>query len=95
MLSREYLRLDGCPDGRSIHDDTLKNIIWQGRNQSMHYEEGSYKKAVKDCFTNLKNKVDDKFDLMINTKKNLAYEIVTDILAWNDYDSYHKDMMGL
>jgi hypothetical protein len=31
----------------------LRDIIWQARNQSMHYEEGSFKKALVDLFSML------------------------------------------
>jgi len=77
-----------CPDGRLIGSEPLKNIIWQGRNQSMHFEEGNYNISVQDCFHNLETICDAKFQL---SNKNLAFEMVT-LLGWKSYEDYKNDM---
>ena len=45
--------LDACQDGRMIRGDVLKNVIWYGRNQSLHFEEGNYRKPLIACFRKL------------------------------------------
>lgn len=75
--------LEYCDDGRQVLGDVLKNVIWQGRNQSMHYEEGRYSKALLACFNNL--------GYATVPAKNLAKEVI-DILGWNSYQEYETDM---
>lgn len=36
--------LSSAPTGRMIGSAAVRDIIWQGRNQSLHYEEGNPKK---------------------------------------------------
>ena len=90
------MRLDGCPEGRIItgkagRSEPLKNVIWWGRNQSMHFEEADYKKALIACFLNL------GFDLTADTYKqrNLAKEIVLHVLKWTTYEMYEADLRCL
>lgn len=40
-ISIVHRGLGSCPNGRSIGNEALKNIILQWRNQSMHYEENN------------------------------------------------------
>ena len=93
-ISTIHGNLDNCPEGRKIGPETLKNIIWQGRNQSLHCEEGNPHKKVKNCFLNLKNEFGKDFDLSLNPTSNKAKKIV-DVLGWEDYDQYEKDMISL
>lgn len=93
-ISIVHSGLQNCPNGRLIGSETLKNIIWQGRNQSMHYEESRvkpYKAFVSDCFTNLERDFGSKFTL---TDKNLSREIVY-LLGWDNYQQYENDMISL
>ena len=62
-ISLVHGNLNSCPDGRSIGRETLKNIIWQARNQSMHFEEGNPRLPVRTCFANLEMDFGAKFSL--------------------------------
>jgi hypothetical protein len=86
--------LNNCPDGRSIGSEKLKNVIWQGRNQSMHYEEGNLKQSVKNCFANLESTFGSQFSLILHSRKNLAHHVI-DLLGWKDYATYEADMRTL
>lgn len=77
--------LDNCIDGRIIKNEPIKNIIWQGRNQSLHYEEGTFRPPIVRCFGNLGIEL---------KAENLAKEII-DILDWNTYENYEKDLISL
>ncbi len=83
-----------CPPGRNIGSETLKNVIWQGRNQSIHCEEGNPKQKVKDCFSNLANDFGNEFDLTTDYTVNKARKII-DLLNWSIYNNYEKDMITL
>ncbi|MEH1810465.1 hypothetical protein [Nostoc sp.] len=87
--------LENCPDGRGIGNEVLKNIIWQGRNQSMHYEENKILKPVKICFQNLEASFGNEFALSLHPGENFAQKIVINVLAWNDYQAYKYDMISL
>jgi hypothetical protein len=39
----------------------LKNVIWQSRNQALHWEDDSFSKAVNLCFEELARDVHRNF----------------------------------
>src|SRR5205085_1103080 len=43
-----------CPAGRSVGSQDLKEVIWQGRNQAIHWEEGKFKQSLEKCFESLR-----------------------------------------
>jgi hypothetical protein len=86
--------LSQCPDGRSIGSEKLKNVIWQARNQSMHYEEENFKQPVIDCFFSLESSLGNQFPLSLNRHKNLAHDVVEE-LGWKDYSIYESDLKSL
>ena len=86
--------LSQCPDGRSIGTEKLKNVIWQARNQSLHYEEGNFNQHVTNCFANLEISLGNKFSLSLNMGKNLAHDVIEE-LGWKDYSTYESDLKSL
>lgn len=46
-ISLKYGDRNTCPPGRIIGGQELKEIIWQGRNQALHWEDGSFQNPVK------------------------------------------------
>ena len=84
--------LQPCPNGRGVGSQPLKTIIWQGRNQSLHWEEGNPKQPVIDCFDQLDIDFGDEFT-PYNTS-NLAFNVVR-ILNWKTYESFESDMQSL
>ena len=81
-----------CPNGRSIGSQSLKNVIWQGRNQAIHWEEGKLNSAVKSCFQTLAAEYDPTFADFLS--RSLAFEIVG-VLEWRDYAAFEADMLLL
>lgn len=94
-LSIVHGSLSAIPAGRTIGSQDLKDIIWQSRNQSNHYEEGNYRKGVTDCFNILKNEFGEDFNLSINGNTNLSTNIIYDVLCWQNYEDYKNDMLLL
>ncbi|MCX5962744.1 MAG: hypothetical protein NT070_06235 [Cyanobacteria bacterium] len=93
-ISKVYGSLDSCPDGRGLGSEKLKNLIWQGRNQSLHYEEGHFRRPVQDCFANLAATFGNQVSLALHPQENLAYEVI-EILGWKQYSVYISDMQSL
>ena len=79
----------GCPDGRMIAEMPLHELIWQGRNQAIHWEEGEFRKPVERCFQQLTKSVDSVFGEYLN--RSMAYEVIR-LLGWNSFDDFANDM---
>ncbi len=91
-ISVAHKGLSKCPSGRCVGTtEFVKNVIWQSRNQSMHYEEGNYSSQVKSCFSNLA--IDFGRHLSL-ASDNLAIDVL-DVLGWSSYSNYESDMMVL
>lgn len=90
-ISAVHGKLDASPDGRTEAGVVLKDLIWQGRNQAMHWEEGKPHKSVESCFETLKASNTAFADY---TARNLAFEIL-ELLGWKEYAAYEADMLSL
>lgn len=86
--------LPACPTGRMLNHESLKNIIWQARNQAIHYEEGNPHPPVRACFANLTNDYGQQFDITIAPVSNKS-KMVLDLLGWQTYTNYENDMESL
>ncbi len=84
--------LASCPAGRSIGSVALKDVIWQGRNQASHWEEGRPHPPVVKCFEALRSEQDAAFgDYRV---RSLADEVIA-LLAWRDWAAFEADMKFL
>lgn len=83
--------LSSAPEGRKIGSLSVRDIIWQGRNQAMHYEEGSFRPAVTYLFTELESKYGAEFSLTTHANQCRAKQIIR-LLSWATFDDYAKDM---
>lgn len=86
--------LPNTPDSRIIGTLKIKDIIWQARNQAIHYEEGNFKQPVIDVFTTLEQEHGINFSLAQHQKQSRAKQIIN-LLNWNDYSNYSRDMQSL
>jgi hypothetical protein len=93
-ISLVYGGLGAAPTGRSLGSLSVRDIIWQSRNQSMHYEEGNPKKPVSDLFATLEREHGPHFSLVTHAGQNRAKQVL-DVLAWTSYESYLQDMQTL
>lgn len=84
--------LAACPDGRDVHGHHLKQVIWQGRNQSIHWEEGDPHPPVRQLFDSLTANVDAKFGDY--RTRNCAFDIV-ELLNWKTLEDFTNDMNQL
>ena len=86
-ISKTHGNPKNWPEGRNIRNETLSNIIRQGRNQALHFEEHKdLKDEIITCFL--------KIEIPLEKYKNSAKEVI-DLLGWNLYEDYEKDMKSL
>lgn len=90
-LSLVHGGIQSCPNGRQIHGVDLKSVIWQGRNQSMHWEEGHLRPLVVQCFEAL-TETDMTFANFLS--ENMAFEIIR-TLGWREFADFQADMISL
>lgn len=91
-LSAVHGGLTAIPPGRTLHGVELRQIIWQGRNQAMHWEEGQPHKGVIDCFDALKAAADPAFGEYAT--RSLAFDVVA-LLGWRDQTTFEADLLTL
>lgn len=83
-----------APAGRAIGSLAIRDIIWQARNQSMHYEEATFKKPVLELFATLEQEHGANFSLAAHARQSRAKQIL-DVLGWTNYRLYLQDMQVL
>lgn len=93
-LSLVHGSLGSAPSGRSLSGIALKEIVWQARNQAMHYEDGSFNIGVTALFAQLEKAFGNEFSLKAHPNQSRAKQTIT-VLGWNNYDIFHKDMKSL
>ncbi|KPQ27649.1 MAG: PPE family [Marinobacter excellens HL-55] len=83
-----------APMGRQIGVLPIRDIIWEGRNQALHYEEANYKKAVKEVFSALEQDHGEHFSLESHGHQSRAKQVLY-VLGWFSFDDYARDMNEL
>lgn len=91
-LSMAHGAKQNATAGRAIGSTTLRDVIWEGRNQALHFEEGNFKPSCVQCFSALEKLHGARFVLTKN--KNLATYVV-DVLGWHTLSAYEADMLSL
>ncbi|QJW94704.1 hypothetical protein [Frigoriglobus tundricola] len=91
-ISLAHGGLPACPNGRAIGSQFLKDVIWQGRNQAIHWEDGNPHPPVRQCFDKLK--VDAAPAFADYTKRNMAVDVV-ELLGWTDFAKFSADLLSL
>ncbi len=86
--------LTTAPPGRLIGTVPLKDVIWQARNQSLHYEEGTFKPPVQAVFQALERSHGQQFSLTAHARQSRAKQVV-DLLGWTTFATYLADMRSL
>lgn len=86
--------LNATPEGRKIGSAAIRDIIWQARNQALHFEEGGFRKAVTDLFATLAAEQGSAFSLVAHGNQSRAKQVL-DLLGWSSYANYLRDMQVL
>ena len=86
--------LKTAPEGRKIGSVPIRDIIWQARNQALHYEEGSFNSAVTGLFATLEHVQGTFFSLSLHSSQSRAKQVLS-LLGWGDHAAYVQDMKVL
>jgi hypothetical protein len=91
-ISIAHGNLGDCPNGRLIGTQPLKTVIWQARNQALHWEDRTFNQSVHQCFDALANDIDPMF--ADYTQRCMAFDIL-ELFAWKNVESFRHDMLSL
>lgn len=105
-LSIAYGKQENAPEGERVSTSCVRDLIWDGRNQSMHYEDthlepslGERKNKVRrstwvESFRMLNSQNPGRFE-MSQPFESLALDVL-DVLGWTyDYGKFESDMRNL
>jgi len=84
--------LSRCPTGRPIGTQVLREVLWQSRNQALHWEEDVLRPGVRNCFEALALEIHPHFEQY--PSRNMAFDVV-ELLNWRTFASFEQDMMSL
>lgn len=109
VLSIAYGERENAPPGASVSSTCIRDLIWHGRNQSMHYEEtrlmpalneqgkvikGKGRSSWVETFQKMNDQSPDRFE-MSPPYRSLAKDVL-DTLGWTyDYTKFERDMRDL
>jgi hypothetical protein len=86
--------MPSTPPGPMIGSQSMAMVVWQGRNQAMHWEESTpFKPKVIACFAALD--ADLKLSLSPDLKTRSLATAVIDILQWTTLAKYEADMLSM
>lgn len=87
--------LASSPNVRAIGGVPIQEIIWDGRNHAIHYEESpSHTPITRQLFEKLERQYGRRFSLEKNPHKSLAGALIS-LLGWDSYNAYLHDMEKL
>ncbi len=91
-ITMVHVGLQQAPTAPSVGTVALRDLIWQARNQAMHWEDGKLHPPTQACFDALFAEHGSPFDEA--TKRNLSLKVLR-VLKWTDYDSFATDLSRL
>ena len=80
------------PVGRLIGTQNVSVVIWQARNQAMHWDSGEAHTPMEICFATLARDMDPKYGEY--RKRSLAFDVV-ELLGWRTVDAFDSDLGSL
>jgi hypothetical protein len=80
------------PAGRLIGTQNLSDVLWDARNQAMHWETDDVRKRTVACFETLASDIDPKYGEY--PKHSLAFDVV-ELLDWLAANTFNADLGSL
>ena len=91
-ISLQYGGIDTCPPGREIEGMSLRDLIWFGRNQGIHWDEGEFRGATKRFLEQLGAAKGGPFSDY--KSKSLSLDIIN-LIGWKTTDQFQNDLLSL
>ena len=89
-LSLRYTGKPTIPGARLIGQQSIVEIIWDGRNHSLHWDEGEPRVREKAMLNNLSKNLD--ITIIIESNNCLS---ILGVLGWTSTDNVIKDLNAL
>jgi len=93
-ISLVHGRKARAPEGRKIGSLPIRDIIWEARNQALHFEEGRFNNPVIEVFEALERERGTEFSLAVHGRKSRAKQVLR-LLGWSSFEDYARDMSEL
>ncbi|WP_316348909.1 hypothetical protein [Desulfuromonas acetoxidans] len=100
QLAKQYISLrfgkpQNAPDGADISGVLVKNIIFEGRNQSIHYENPKeISENVTKLFAELDAIREDGNTWDAKSQRNFAFEVVK-LLGWRTFGDFEAHLLSI
>tara|TARA_R100000306_G_scaffold22295_2_gene25829 strand:- start:5279 stop:5914 length:636 start_codon:yes stop_codon:yes gene_type:complete len=94
-LSVIYGKPQNSPRGAEVSGLLVKDVIWEGRNQSIHYENPKeISKAVVDLFERIDGARNDGISWDSRSQYNYAFDVIK-FLGWLDWKQFEGHMLSV
>lgn len=90
-LSLVHGGLSNSPAGRQLSGIALRDIVWQARNQAIHYEENNFRQPVVQTFSGLEAAFGPEFALANHQGSSRAKQVVY-LIGWDEFEVFKSDM---
>jgi hypothetical protein len=80
------------PVGRPIGTQPLSVVVWEARNQAMHWDDDQLRGRLEECFETLARDIDAKYGEY--RAQSLAFEVV-ELLGWRTVEAFEDDFVAL
>ncbi len=90
IISLRHSCKPNIPNSRNIGNQSIEEVIWEGRNHSMHWEEETPRKKVQDMLDALTN--DLGINIVAGSNNSLS---ILGALGWTSTDSVINDLETL
>lgn len=77
--------------GRPVGSQHLSSVIWNCRNQAMHFEDGKSNKQTQNCLNILQIEFSLDISDLDSRPRSLAKDIIG-LLGWHSYEIFANDM---
>jgi hypothetical protein len=93
-MSTVHGRLSDYPNkGREVEGCNIRDLIWLGRNQAMHYEDTKAGSSWSSMFARLELAYPGSFSILPPYKSHA--KAIFDLLGWQSHGRYEADMHTL
>ena len=77
--------------GRLVGSQHLSSVIWNGRNQTMHFEDGKPNNQTPNCLDILHKEFSLDISDLASKPRSLAKDIIG-LLGWHSYEIFANDI---